>query len=110
MLYSFQLCVSTQIPQLLGGLDGQVIYMNTKKNFSPRRIRQICQKFYTRLGAHANILLNEGTILSNIFVFNIQEVTEMWASINILERFLVGKNVRLSTKLVGNKTVVIYLG
>lgn len=92
------------MPQSIGGLDGQVIYMNTKKNFSPTRISQICHNFKTGLGKHRNSaheLLSEENILGNIFVFNIQEVTEMWAAINLLERFLVGKNVCNFTKMVG---------
>lgn len=83
--------------QSVGGLEGQVIYMDTKKNFSPMRIRQICQKFKTHFRAQENTLLNEENILSNIFVFKIQEVVEMWAAVNFFERFLVGKNVSCFT-------------
>ena len=36
-----QLCVNTQIPEVLGGLDGQAVYIDTEGSFMSKRIIEI---------------------------------------------------------------------
>ncbi|XP_066139442.1 uncharacterized protein spn-D [Euwallacea fornicatus] len=94
----FQLCITVQAPKSVGGLEGQVVYLNTNKNFSPGRVKEIRSLLVETLNVQPENLghLNsDEEILKNIFVFNVQTVTEVLSTVLFLERFLVGKNVKL---------------
>ncbi|XP_066253638.1 DNA repair protein RAD51 homolog 3 [Euwallacea similis] len=94
----FQLCITVQVPKSMGGLEGQVIYLNTNKNFSPGRVKELRFLLVETLKIQPENLgrLNsDEEILKNIFVFNVQTVVEILSTVTILERFLVGKNVKL---------------
>lgn len=91
-MVSFQLCVTTQLPKAIGGLEGQVIYLNTNKNFSSLRLKEIAGKFIKLSG----LLMQHKTeedILSNVFVFNVNDVCELLATTIFLEEFLKAKSV-----------------
>ena len=36
-----QLCVNTQIPEALGGLEGQAVYIDTEGSFMSKRVIEI---------------------------------------------------------------------
>lgn len=41
--WAFQLCVMTQMPKEQGGLDGNVLYIDTENSFRPERVAQIAR-------------------------------------------------------------------
>lgn len=41
--WAFQLCVMTQMPKDQGGLDGNVLYIDTENSFRPERVAQIAR-------------------------------------------------------------------
>ncbi|KAL1512510.1 hypothetical protein ABEB36_002092 [Hypothenemus hampei] len=94
----FQLCVTAQLPTKIGGCAGQVIYLNTNKNFSVSQIRKITNNLLKHITTIANddlSLPTEEEILKNIFVFNVNNVAEMFAALLIFEEFLNNKKVKL---------------
>ncbi len=56
--WCFQLCVMSQLPKAQGGLDGNVLYIDTENSFRPERIAEIAK--YKGLDAEK--------VMKNIFV------------------------------------------
>ncbi|XP_019753311.2 uncharacterized protein LOC109532735 isoform X1 [Dendroctonus ponderosae] len=90
----FQLCVTTQLPEAIGGLEGQVIYLNTNKNFSSTRLKEVAGKLI-KLSGPLMQHKTEEDILSNVFVFNVNDVCELFATTIFLGEFLKTKSVKL---------------
>ncbi len=44
-----QLCVNTQIPEALGGLGGQAVYIDTEGSFMSKRVIEIANATIKRL-------------------------------------------------------------
>ena len=49
-----QLCVNTQIPELLGGLEGQAVYIDTEGSFMSKRIIEIASATINLLKMNQN--------------------------------------------------------
>ncbi|KAH1007647.1 hypothetical protein HUJ04_004855 [Dendroctonus ponderosae] len=88
------LCATTQLPEAIGGLEGQVIYLNTNKNFSSTRLKEVAGKLIKRSGPLMQHK-SEEDILSNVFVFNVNDVCELFATTIFLGEFLKTKSVKL---------------
>ncbi|MFH1663296.1 MAG: DNA repair and recombination protein RadA [archaeon] len=56
--WCFQLCVTTQLPKEKGGLNGNVLYIDSENSFRPERVISIAKHFG----------LDEKKVLKNIFV------------------------------------------
>lgn len=69
-----------------------MIYINTNKNFSSDRIRELTGKFKEQVGKFEGAVTEE-SILKNIYVFNINNIVEISATIKYLEEFLEDKTV-----------------
>lgn len=41
--FVFQLCVDVQIPEVLGGLGGEAVFLDVEGTFVPKRILQIAE-------------------------------------------------------------------
>ncbi|CAH1128017.1 unnamed protein product [Ceutorhynchus assimilis] len=91
----FQLCIATQLPKSLGGLEGKVIYINTNKNFSSNRVRELTRNFIKQISKVSKNNLSEEEILKNILVFNNPNVFEIFATVKYLKVFLKDKMVKL---------------
>ncbi|XP_060536370.1 DNA repair protein RAD51 homolog 3-like [Cylas formicarius] len=91
----FQLCITTQLPHVIGGAEGHVVYFNTNKNFSQRRLAELTKIFLENLKSNSCANITWQSILKNIFVFNIRNFEQLFASITYLETFLPNKKVKL---------------
>ena len=83
---SHELAVTVQLPEELGGLDGECVFVDTENTFRPERIRQIAEGFE----------LDSEEVLSRIHVaraFNSAHQILMVDKIN--ELIQSGNNVRL---------------
>lgn len=41
--FSYQLAVDVQIPKCLGGVEGEVVYIDTENSFNTNRLKQIAE-------------------------------------------------------------------
>ncbi|KAF5285926.1 hypothetical protein FQA39_LY04387 [Lamprigera yunnana] len=101
----FQLCVSTQLPNWCGGLNGDVVYIGTNYNFAPHRVREIARGVvnrYTDFKMKRNFgndvtELSVESIMDRIFYLNVQSDMELIAAVSHLKEWL---PEHLSVKLV----------
>lgn len=54
----YQLCVNVQLPKEMGGLDAEVLYIDTESRFKPERIVQIAQHVFGEKTFDENMFLN----------------------------------------------------
>lgn len=101
---SFQLCVTVQLPNIYGGLEGEAVYISTNNNLASHRIRQIAEQFFTQvkdlvLNSEDNDKFSVETIMKHIYVFKCDDFIDLLASIKYLEEFLKDKKVYFPQKL-----------
>jgi len=85
--FCFQLCINTQLPQQYGGLNAEVIFIDTEKTFSSERLIEMAtvtlQEKDQLIGK-----LDVRSILSHIYVFQCIEAVELLAVIHQLSKFI----------------------
>ncbi|XP_050301218.1 DNA repair protein RAD51 homolog 3-like [Anthonomus grandis grandis] len=92
----FQLSVTTQLPISLGGLNGQVAYLCTNKNFSPTRVQELSQKLLNQFNkVNIKTGLTCKDFLRNIFVFNLNNPADLSTAVKYLDYFLRDKKIKL---------------
>lgn len=60
-----QLCVNVQIPELLGGLQGKAIYIDTEGSFVKSRLEEITRSTIEYLKNKFNLSDSNGRIISS---------------------------------------------
>ncbi|XP_061590652.1 DNA repair protein RAD51 homolog 3 [Cololabis saira] len=93
---SLQAAVNVQVPRCLGGLEGQVMFMDTEGSFVLQRVVDIAAATVT----HCSLLAGDQdqraametftveTILSNIFLVRCHDYAELLAQLHLLPEFL----------------------
>ncbi|XP_033216320.1 DNA repair protein RAD51 homolog 1-like isoform X2 [Belonocnema kinseyi] len=71
----FQLCIAAQLSKSYGHLNGKVIYIDTRNEFSPLRIRDLIRGYKKR---HKNLKLDEKQMLDNIAVLTPSNSDELF--------------------------------
>ncbi|KAK8791922.1 hypothetical protein WA158_005299 [Blastocystis sp. Blastoise] len=101
---AMQLCLSVQIPAVMSGLEGEAIYIDTENNISLSRLKEMAVALNTLMteAAEENNLLNKlpdisvDTLLSHIYVWSIEEYSDLLLLLKALPRFLsTHPNIRL---------------
>ena len=85
-----QLSVNVQLPENLGGLNGQCVYIDTEGSFISKRVIEIAKatiKMLKLKDFNTNNLSVEG-IMSNIFYFRCIDHVQLIATINNMSDFL----------------------
>ncbi|XP_026288152.1 DNA repair protein RAD51 homolog 3 [Frankliniella occidentalis] len=92
---SLQLCVDVQIPESLGGAEGQAVFIDTACNFSSQRIRAIadaCCKHCHLLSRKNQIRdfvnFNADSILNNIHLISIHGIVQLLAAVKVLPQLI----------------------
>ncbi len=83
--WCFQLAVTTQLPEEQGGLEGNVLYIDSENSFRPERIIGIAKKFG----------LNEEEVLKNIFVARAFNSDHQMVLSEKAESMIKEKNIKL---------------
>jgi len=80
-----QLAVNTALPESLGGLDGDVIYIDTEGSFRPERIVQMCK----------GVQADPEQILNRIMVGRAHTTTMQMQLTNMLLEYAEDRNIKL---------------
>jgi len=83
--WCFQLCVTTQLPKEQGGLNGNVLYIDSENSFRPERVISIAKHFK----------LNEDEVLKNIFVARAFNSDHQMVLADKAEDMIKEKNIKL---------------
>ncbi|MBU2100063.1 DNA repair and recombination protein RadA [Candidatus Micrarchaeota archaeon] len=83
--WCFQLCVTTQLPKEKGGLNGNVLYIDSENSFRPERVVSIAK----HLG------LKEEEVLKNIFVARAFNSDHQMVLAEKAEDMIKSKNIKL---------------
>ncbi|KAM6924629.1 DNA repair protein RAD51 homolog 3 [Xenentodon cancila] len=93
---SLQVAVNVQVPRCFGGLEGQVIFVDTEGSFVLQRVIDIAAatvRYCSLLAGDedqqvAMEMFTMETILSNIYLVRCHEYTELLAQVHLLPDFL----------------------
>ncbi|XP_051166651.1 uncharacterized protein LOC127284958 isoform X3 [Leptopilina boulardi] len=99
----FQASVAVQLNKRYGGLNGKVVYIDTRDGFSSLRVTDIIQGYRNR---YKNLSLNNECILKSIAVFSPQTVTELYDTIENIVK-LVKKNPEVRLLIVDSLSHLI---
>jgi DNA repair protein RadA len=83
--WCFQLCVTTQLPKKQGGLEGNVLYIDSENSFRPERVVSIAKRFE----------LDEEKTLKNIFVARAFNSDHQMVLAEKAEDMIKAKNIKL---------------
>lgn len=93
-----QLCIDVQIPENLGGLSGQAVYIDTASNFSPHRVREMaeaCCKHCHQLSMSSQKIPNAisedfctESVLKGIHFVSAHGISQLLAAIKLLSKIL----------------------
>ncbi|XP_011298248.1 DNA repair protein RAD51 homolog 3 [Fopius arisanus] len=84
----FQLCLTTQLPQMEGGLDGPVLFIDSRRGFSPRRLQELI------VGYHKDFP-DAGTrnFLRGVTVVTIRTAQDLFSIIEGIREYLKSDNL-----------------
>jgi len=89
---AFQLCVSVQLPSLLGGLSGKAVFIDTENTFVTNRVAQIAtatlQELKTIASKQPVSLPSIDDFLSNIYLFRCLTSVQLLATTHQLQTFV----------------------
>lgn len=95
---SFQLCVDVQIPEELGGLNGDAVFIDTEGSFIVRRLSDIvkatidhCKQTVRSRGSTSYDVIKDFTeenILKRIYYYRCRNHTELVSAVHLLPTFL----------------------
>jgi len=83
--WCFQLCVTTQLPKEKGGLDGNVLYIDSENSFRPERIVDIAK----------HLKLDPEIVLKNIFIARAFNSDHQMVLAEKAEELVKEKNIKL---------------
>ncbi|XP_046439069.1 DNA repair protein RAD51 homolog 3-like isoform X2 [Daphnia pulex] len=86
-----QLCVTVQIPEECGGIQGQAIFIDTEGSFNASRLEDMSQACVEHCRKTMNLPVDAWSLASireNIFVYRCKEVTDLLSCVMILKEFL----------------------
>jgi len=81
----FQLAVNAQLPREMGGMDGQILFIDTESTFRPERIKQLAEAMN----------LDPATILKNIHVAKAVNSDHQMILVDKAEEMIKAHNIKL---------------
>ncbi|XP_072045995.1 DNA repair protein XRCC3-like [Amphiura filiformis] len=88
--FCMQLCLTAQLPEDSGGLNGGAVYICTEDAFPSKRLQQLITVFNKRQGP---IMANKLAVGDHIFVEHVSEMDQLWYCIDQRLPLLIAKGL-----------------
>ncbi|XP_073982364.1 RAD51 DNA repair protein spindle D isoform X2 [Rhodnius prolixus] len=106
-LLSLQLCIAVQVPECLGGLEAQAVFIDTDFGFTVSRLREIAEGAYNyciKVAEHHNLIdsiskFSADTMLEKVHYLPARNHYQLLAAVQILKQF-VAENSKIKVVIV----------
>uniref|UniRef100_T1H8N0 DNA repair protein RAD51 homolog 3 n=1 Tax=Rhodnius prolixus TaxID=13249 RepID=T1H8N0_RHOPR len=93
---SLQLCIAVQVPECLGGLEAQAVFIDTDFGFTVSRLREIAEGAYNyciKVAEHHNLIdsiskFSADTMLEKVHYLPARNHYQLLAAVQILKQFV----------------------
>lgn len=90
-----KLCLNVQIPQTVGGLEGKALYIDTKRDFHPTRLKEMAMDLEKRF-QHKVKDFKATNMLKNVYYVDCLNAAQLMATITNLRKYLTAQpNINL---------------
>ncbi|EDW83538.2 uncharacterized protein Dwil_GK13653 [Drosophila willistoni] len=84
-----KLCLNVQLPRTLGGLDGESLFFDTRRDFNPNRLKELADEFERRYStAGKSKAMNAEQMLRNVHYVQCTSPAHLIAQVRMTNKYL----------------------